>query len=100
GGETCTFAELAARANRAGLVLRELGVRPPGRVLPPLPDAFAFVACWFAVLKIGGVVAEAYTFLQPKDYQYYLDYTRAGVAIVDGARLDALRSGADRRPGL
>ena len=100
GDETCTFAELAARANRAGHVLRELGVRPEERVLLSLSDGFDFVACWFAVLKIGAVVAEAYTFLQPKDYEYYLGYTRAGVAIVDGTTLDAFRSVGPRTPSL
>jgi benzoate-CoA ligase family protein len=100
GSETCTFAELADRTNRAGQVLRELGVRPEDRVLLSLSDSFDFVASWFAVLKIGGVVAEAYTFLQPKDYEYYLRYTRAGVAIVDGTTIDAFRSVAPNCPQL
>ena len=100
GSETCTFAELAARTNRVGHVLRELGVRPEDRVLLALSDGFDFVASWFAVLKIGAVVAEAYTFLQPKDYEYYLRYTRAGVAIVDGATIDAFRSVAPGCPQL
>jgi benzoate-CoA ligase family protein len=100
GDETCTFGELAARTNRAGHVLRELGVRPEDRVLLSLSDGFDFVACWFAVLKIGAVVAEAYTFLQPKDYEYYLRYTRAGVAIVDGTTVDAFREVAAGSPHL
>jgi benzoate-CoA ligase family protein len=100
GSETCTFGELAERTNRAGHVLRELGVRPEDRVLLSLSDSFDFVAGWFAVLKIGGVVAEAYTFLQPKDYEYYLRYTRAGVAIVDGTTIDAFRAVAPACPQL
>jgi benzoate-CoA ligase family protein len=91
GEETCTFAELVERVNRTGHVLRELGVRPEDRVLLNLADGFEFVASWFAVLKIGGVVAETYTFLQPKDYAYYLDYSRAAVAIVDATTLEAFR---------
>jgi benzoate-CoA ligase family protein len=96
GAETLTFAELSARGNRVGHVLRELGVRPEDRVLLSLSDGFDFVASWFAVLKVGGVVAEAYTFLQPKDYEYYLNYTRAGVAIVDDATVEAFRRVAPR----
>jgi benzoate-CoA ligase family protein len=91
GEETCTFAELAALTNRVGHVLRELGVRPEDRVLLGLSDSFEFVATWFAVLKVGAVVAEVYTFLQPKDYQYYLCYSRAGVAVVDRTTLEAFR---------
>ncbi len=41
-----------------------------------LGDSVEFVALWYGAQKIGAVTAEAYTFLQPKDYAYYLDYTR------------------------
>jgi benzoate-CoA ligase family protein len=40
------------------------------------------------------VTAEAYTFLQPKDYAYYLDYTRAGVVVADASTLDRVRAAA------
>jgi benzoate-CoA ligase family protein len=82
GGPT-TYAELAALVNRSGNVLRELGVRAEERVLLVLGDSVEFVALWYGAQKIGAVTAEAYTFLQPKDYAYYLDYTRAGVVVVD-----------------
>jgi benzoate-CoA ligase family protein len=82
GGPT-SYAELARLVNRAGNLLRELGVRAEERVLLVLGDSVAFVALWYGAQKIGAVTAEAYTFLQPKDYAYYLDYTRAGVVVVD-----------------
>lgn len=97
GDETITFAELAKLTNRAGHVLRELGVRREERVLLALSDGFEFVATWFAALKIGAVVAEVYTFLQPKDFEYYLGYSGCGVAVVDGSTLDAFREVA---PGV
>ncbi len=50
-----------------------------------------FVATWYAVQKIGAVTAEVYTFLQPKDYAYYLDYTAATVVVVDAGTLDRMR---------
>ena len=89
-----TYAQLARRANRIGNALLELGVRPEERVLLVLRDGVDFVATWYAVLKIGAVTAEAYTFLQAKDYAYYLDYTRAGVVVVDEAALEAVREAA------
>jgi benzoate-CoA ligase family protein len=82
GGPT-TYAELARLVNRSGNLLRELGVRAEERVLLVLGDSVEFVALWYGAQKIGAVTAEAYTFLQPKDYAYYLDYTRAGVVVVD-----------------
>lgn len=89
-----SYAEVAALANRTGHVLRDLGVRPEERVLIALSDGLEFVASWYAVLKIGAVVAEVYTFLQPKDYAYYLEYTRAGVVLVDRQTLAPVREAA------
>ncbi len=89
-----TYAELAALTNRSGNVLRELGVRAEERVLLVLADDVEFVALWYGALKIGAVTAEAYTFLQPKDYAYYLDYTRAGVVVADAGTLERVREAA------
>jgi benzoate-CoA ligase family protein len=99
GGAT-TYAELAALTNRSGNVLRELGVRAEERVLLVLADSLEFVALWYGAQKIGAVTAEAYTFLQPKDYAYYLDYTRAGVVVADATTLDRVREAAGSGPWL
>jgi benzoate-CoA ligase family protein len=99
GGET-TYAELAALTNRCGNVLRELGVRAEERVLLVLADSVEFVALWYGAQKIGAVTAEAYTFLQPKDYAYYLDYTRASVVVADASTLERIREAAASSPWL
>ncbi|OXM56597.1 benzoate--CoA ligase [Amycolatopsis thailandensis] len=96
GDEEVTYAELAALVNRAGNVLRDLGVRSGHRVLLALNDSVEFVAVWYAAQKIGAVTAEAYSFLQPKDYAYYLAYTEAVVVIADGSTLPALREAGAR----
>jgi benzoate-CoA ligase family protein len=94
GGPT-TYAELARLVNRSGNLLRELGVRAEERVLLVLADSVEFVALWYGAQKIGAVTAEAYTFLQPKDYAYYLDYTRAGVVVVDETTEGPIREVAE-----
>ena len=86
-----TYAELAALVNRAGSVLRELGVRRGDRVLLALSDGVEFVATWYAAQKIGAVTAEVYTYLPVKDYAYFLAYTEARVVVVDAVTLDAVR---------
>ena len=53
-----------------------------------------FVALWYGTQKLGAVTAEAYTFLQPKDYAYYLDYTRASVVVADATTLERVREAA------
>jgi benzoate-CoA ligase family protein len=99
GGPT-TYAELARLVNRGGNLLRELGVRAEERVLLVLADSVEFVALWYGAQKIGAVTAEAYTFLQPKDYAYYLDYTRAGVVVVDETTEGPVREVAGSSPWL
>jgi benzoate-CoA ligase family protein len=91
GDRAVTYEELAALVNRAGHVLRDLGVRQEERVLLALSDGVEFVATWYAAQKIGAVTAEAYAFLPPKDFAYHLDYTRAGVVVVDAATLGPMR---------
>jgi benzoate-CoA ligase family protein len=96
--ENVTYAELAALVNRTGHVLRDLGVRQEERVLLAFSDGVEFVATWYGAQKIGAVTAEVYTFLPAKDLAYYLEYTRAGVVVVDATTLDRVREarGASR----
>jgi benzoate-CoA ligase family protein len=96
----CTYARLAELTDRIGNVLRTLGVRQESRVLLALSDSVEFVATWYAVLKLGGVTAEVYTYLQPSDYAYYLEYTRAEVVVVDRVTLNNVRQAASRSPYL
>jgi benzoate-CoA ligase family protein len=95
-GET-TYAELAGLVNRYGNLLRDLAVAAQDRVLIVLADSVDFVALWYGAQKIGAVTAEAYTFLQPKDYAYYLEYTDAKVVVADESTEAAIREVAGRR---
>ena len=95
-----TYGELARLVNRYGNLLRELGVQAQDRVLLILADSVDFVALWYGAQKIGAVTAEAYTFLQPKDYAYYLDYTDAKVVVADETTEAAIREVAGERTVL
>ena len=79
---TYTYAQVQEMSHRAANVLRELGVEMEDRVLIALPDSIEFVVTWFAVLKLGAVITMVNTILPPADYDYYLNYTRAKVAVV------------------
>jgi benzoate-CoA ligase family protein len=91
GDRSCSYSTLASLINQIGNALLELGVRAQDRVLLALTDSVEFVATWYAAQKIGAVTAEVYTFLQPKDYTYSIDYTGAAVVVVDGGTLDRIR---------
>ncbi len=95
-----SYAELAALVNRCGNLLRELGVRAEERLLLVLGDSVELVALWYGAQKIGAVTAEAYTFLQAKDYAYYLDYTRAGIVVADETTEQAIHEAAGSSPWL
>ncbi|MCS6926254.1 MAG: benzoate-CoA ligase family protein [Candidatus Binatia bacterium] len=82
GEESITYAELAANVNRAGQVLRRLGVRLEERVLLVLLDSPAFVYCFWGAIKIGAVPVPVNTFMRPDEYAYLLNDSRAGVVVV------------------
>src|SRR5215207_5914251 len=103
GGKTClyyreesyTYAEAARRSNRAGGALRELGLRVEDRVLIALPDCPEFVWTWFGVNRVGGVITMVNPLLPADDYRYYLEYTRARVAVIHQSLLDNFTQAAE-----
>src|SRR4051812_5220186 len=56
----CTYTQLFTQANRlANVLVREMGLKPGNRVLLRGPNNPMMVACWFAVMKAGGVCVTA-----------------------------------------
>lgn len=85
--QTWTYGDAARLSNRAGNALRELGVEIEDRVLMVLPDCPEFVWTWFGAARIGAVITMVNPLLPAVDYEYYLDYTRARVAVVHASVL-------------
>jgi benzoate-CoA ligase len=80
--QTYTYGDTVSMSNRAGNALRELGVKIEDRVLIVLPDCPEFVWTWFGSARIGAVITMVNPLLPADDYKYYLDYTRARVAVI------------------
>src|SRR5712691_1076110 len=80
--QTFTYGEAARMSNRAGNALREVGVEMEDRVLMVLPDGPEFVWTWFGTARIGAVITMVNPLLPAEDYKYYLEYTRARVAVI------------------
>jgi benzoate-CoA ligase family protein len=91
-----TYGQVQEMANRVGNALLSLDVRMEDRVLMVLPDSIEFVAAWFGIAKVGGVITMVNVILPTADYDYYLDYTRAKVAIVDSSVIDRFAPAAAR----
>jgi benzoate-CoA ligase len=80
---TRTYAELVAGSCRVTNLLRRLGLGIEDRVQLLLLDTAEFVEAYFGILRAGCVAVPTNTWLQPKDYAYYLEYARAKAVIVD-----------------
>ncbi|MFN8581715.1 MAG: AMP-binding protein [Gemmatimonadaceae bacterium] len=80
----CTYAELNERANRIARVLVEdFGLVPGARVLLRGPNNLMMVACWFAVLKAGGVVVCTMPLLRARELVFTADKARITLALTD-----------------
>src|SRR5256714_3776832 len=89
--QSFTYGDAARMANRTGNALRELGVEIEDRVLIVLPDCPEFVWAWFGAARIGAVITMVNPLLPVADYQYYLEYTRARVAVIHHSLLETFR---------
>lgn len=89
-----TYGETARLSNRVGNALHELGANIEDRVLLVLPDCPEFVWTWFGAARIGVVITMVNPLLPSADYEYYLDYTRARVAVVHESVLPAFSEAA------
>ena len=86
--EEYTYADAVRMSNRAGNALRESGVEVEDRVLIVLPDCPEFVWTWFGANRAGGVITMVNPLLPADDYAYYLEYTRARVAVIHESLLE------------
>ena len=90
GSLRLTYRQVAEQVNRVGNALLRLGLRQEQRVLLVLPDIPEFAAAYFGVIKMGAVAVPTSTALRAGDYAYFLEESRARVAIVHSTVLPEL----------
>ncbi len=83
-----SYAELAERVNRAGNMLRALGVEMEQRVFMTMLDGIDFMAVFWGAIKIGAVPVPVNTLLTTDDYGYMLGDSRARVLVVSAPLYD------------
>src|ERR671934_213361 len=86
-----TYEDVVKLSNQAGNGLRDLGVEMENRVLMAVLDSPEFVATFFGAIKLGAVPIPVNTNLKPQDYAYFLNDSRAKVAVVSQPLADAFR---------
>ncbi len=93
--EIWTYADLLERANRiANVLVNELGLEPGERVLLRDANTPMMAACWFAVLKAGGVAVATMPLLRARELAYIIDKAKVRYALCAedlGAELAAAR---------
>src|SRR3989442_3795133 len=77
-----TYGEIFESVNRVGNALLDLGVQMEDRVLLTLLDGPEFVAAFFGAMKLGAVPVPVNTLMRAADYRFFLEDSRAKVAII------------------
>ncbi|MEX0921316.1 MAG: benzoate-CoA ligase family protein [Rhodovibrionaceae bacterium] len=94
-----TYAELLDKANRIAKVLREdLGLVPGNRVMLRGANNPMVVACWFGIVKAGGVVVATMPLLRSGELAVMLDKAEIGLALCDRRLMEDMEKARDRAP--
>ncbi|MDP1532112.1 MAG: AMP-binding protein, partial [Rubrivivax sp.] len=109
GGRLCiqghdrrwTYAELQAHANRIARVLvDELGLVPGNRVLLRGANSPWLAACWFGVVKAGGVAVGSMPMLRARELRGLIAKAEISHALCDARLADELAAAAADSPAL
>src|SRR3989441_13053947 len=84
---TLTYADVQDLVNRTGNALLELGIEAEHRVLMLCLDAPEFIGTFWGAIKIGAVPIPTNTLMRTADYLYFLNDSRAKVAVVSAPLL-------------
>jgi 2-aminobenzoate-CoA ligase len=97
----CSYTQLFTQSNRiANVLVRSMGLKPGNRVLLRGPNNPMMAACWFAVMKAGGVCVATMPLLRAKELTEIIQKAEISHALCD-KRLEAeLITAAANCPGL
>jgi len=96
-----SYAELTARANQIARVLVEdLKLVPGNRVLLRGPNSPMMAACWFAVMKVGGVAVATMPLLRAKELTDIITKAEVSHALCDARLADELGAARAACPTL
>jgi 2-aminobenzoate-CoA ligase len=96
-----SYRRLFETASRiANVLVRDLGVQPGNRVLLRSTNQPMMAACWFAVLKAGGVVVSTMPLLRVRELTEIVDRAAVKLALTDTRLAPDLEAAAASRPGV
>jgi 2-aminobenzoate-CoA ligase len=90
-GVAWSYADLQRAANRiANVLVSDFGLVPGNRVLLRAPNNPMLAACWFAVLKAGGVVLTTMSLYRSTELRVMIDTAHVKLALCDRRLQDEL----------
>jgi 2-aminobenzoate-CoA ligase len=96
-----TYADLLTHANRiAHVLVDEMGLVAGNRVLLRAANNPMLAACWFAVIKAGGIAVATMPLLRAKELVDIIDKAQVSHALCDARLADELRTAASRSRAL
>ena len=98
-GGVWSYRRLFETANRiAHVLVEELGVVPGTRVLLRAANEPMLAACWFAVLKAGGIAVTTAPLLRPRELREIIERAGVDVALTDTHVAADLETALGSRP--
>ncbi|HYB11324.1 MAG TPA: benzoate-CoA ligase family protein [Alphaproteobacteria bacterium] len=92
-----SYAQLAERVNRAGNMMKALGIGLEDRVVLLMLDSVDFIACFFGAIRLGAVPIPLNTLLTANDYDFMLRDSRAKLVIVSAPLYEKVSPALDGR---
>jgi 2-aminobenzoate-CoA ligase len=100
-GVRWTYAQLQAQANRiAHVLVQDMGLVPGNRVLLRGANSPMLAACWFGVIKAGGIAVGSMPLLRARELATLIDKAQISHALCDARLVDELQTARAGSPGL
>ena len=94
--EVWTYRDLYEKSNRIAQVLvHDLGLEPGNRVLLRSPNNPMLVACWFGVIKAGGIAVATMPLLRKMELEPIINKAEVQFALCDERLMDDLAAAID-----
>ena len=88
-----SYARLQKDANRiAHVLLDDCGLLPGNRVLLRAPNSYMMAACWFGVVKAGGIAVSTMPLFRAKELIVMIEKAQIKTALCDARLADELQS--------
>jgi 2-aminobenzoate-CoA ligase len=96
-----SYRELLALANRiAHVLVDEMGLVPGNRVLLRGHNTTTLAACWFAVIKAGGIAVTTMPMLRAQELTDIVTMAKVSHALCDARLMDEFNAARSRCPSL